>query len=216
MSSTPPSPICTAVQFVYESLVQNLDKYFPDLRSPQSVLPVLLDPRFKDCAFLELEEKKAALEHLKKSYEERLTTMTSTTTTTTTTTTGLTTTVSTARTWSSTKQKATLTERVFGTPTNSSNELEDYLQEPKLPPTTDVLQYWEDARSHRPVLAAFAMQVFVALTTSVECESIWSNAGYITSEKRRSLDPDSVSMLVFLHRNIQTLEKLGVKIYSNN
>jgi len=47
IASKPPKDILSVVKLVYESFVENINHYFPDIRSPENLLPVLLDPRLK-------------------------------------------------------------------------------------------------------------------------------------------------------------------------
>jgi len=95
---------------------------------------------------------------------------------------------------------------------NSSDEVTQYLSESQLLEETDVLQYWHSASTWFPVLSELALQTHSRPASSVECESVWSNSGFITSEKRRSLDSDSTSMLAFLYRNLRQMKILKINI----
>jgi len=46
-------------------------------------------------------------------------------------------------------------------------------------------------------------------TTSVPCERFWLEAGNIVSDKRSSLDQDSVCMLVVTEHTLRELERIG-------
>jgi len=211
VTKPPPPGLSKVLQAVYSSLADNLNYYFPNIKRPENLVAVLLDPRFKGCTMLEAAEKQAAVEYLQRIYDDACGTTPAAVTTSTTTTTM---TVTTVTNISMVNRKST---SVFGKALQSSShsgtELEEYLNEPIAPVDTNILQYWHDMRTKRPVLAALARKYLAQLSTAVDCESLWSNAGFITSEKRRCLDPDSVSMLTCLYRNIRQLKKLNVTIW---
>ena len=63
------------------------------------------------------------------------------------------------------------------------------------------LVFWKKSSSEFPKLSAIARQVFVIQASSAESERRFSCAGHIVTEKRGSLDPQTVEMLTFLKSN---------------
>ena len=67
----------------------------------------------------------------------------------------------------------------------------------KLNPIT----YWSNADTQVQALAAVAEYYLCVPATSVHSERLFSEAGYLSSERRNSLPPFKTKMLVFLHGN---------------
>lgn len=81
------------------------------------------------------------------------------------------------------------------------NELSSYLQEPRINPSKDILQYWKE--SHFTSLKKIARKFLAIPPATVSSERMFSTSGLICDKKRSRLDPDKVQMLVFLNRNLQ-------------
>ena len=68
-------------------------------------------------------------------------------------------------------------------------------------PTTDPLNYWRSSAVNHPRLTALAQRLLAIPGSSVPSERMFSTAGQIVTDLRSSLSPDSVSRLLFLHKN---------------
>jgi len=69
--------------------------------------------------------------------------------------------------------------------------------------------WWQKNEQLYPLHATLARKFLSRPATSVPCERMWSEAGNIVSEKRSSLDKDSVCMLVVSEHNLRELERFG-------
>lgn len=80
-------------------------------------------------------------------------------------------------------------------------EMETYLQDPVLQPTSDVLQYWRENVKY-PRLRNLSKKFLCIPPATVHSERLFSTAGQIVDRKRSRLDPQKVQMLVFLNKNL--------------
>jgi len=53
----PPTGILKVLQAVYLSLADNLNHYFPNIKDPENLVAVLLDPLFKGCTMQSTEHQ---------------------------------------------------------------------------------------------------------------------------------------------------------------
>ena len=81
-------------------------------------------------------------------------------------------------------------------------EMSRYQSLPPVNPEDDPLLWWKDEAHRLPILAGLARKYLSACGTSVASERLFSKAGYIVSDLRARLSPDSVNKLVFLARNM--------------
>jgi len=67
--------------------------------------------------------------------------------------------------------------------------------------STDPLDYWRASAVNHPRLSALAKRLLAVPGSSVPSERMFSTAGQIVTDQRSRLAPDSVSRLLFLHKN---------------
>ncbi|XP_036340972.1 uncharacterized protein LOC118750359 [Rhagoletis pomonella] len=67
---------------------------------------------------------------------------------------------------------------------------------------TNPLLYWKANAKPKDVLAQLARKDLCIPSSSVESERVFSTAGLIVNDRRSSLKPETVDMLVFLHKNL--------------
>ena len=65
------------------------------------------------------------------------------------------------------------------------------------------LIWWRENQKHFPQLAKLAKKYLCVPATSVPSERAFSMAGHVVNEKRSSLLPENVNMLVFLSANLE-------------
>lgn len=90
---------------------------------------------------------------------------------------------------------------VTNTGHSADNEVEAYLQDPLLPPSTNIFAYWKNQHAF-PRLRQLARKYLCVPPSTVESERLFSTAGLVVDKKRSRLDPERVRMLVFLNKNL--------------
>lgn len=86
------------------------------------------------------------------------------------------------------------------------DEISSYLLLPSAPSTEDPLGWWKKHLDKFPKLARIARKYLAIPATSVSSERLFSDAGNLISSKRTSLDPALVSKMLFLKRNMNTMQ----------
>ncbi|EYB83162.1 hypothetical protein Y032_0341g3002 [Ancylostoma ceylanicum] len=82
-------------------------------------------------------------------------------------------------------------------------ELEDYLsQDPAF--TMDPYEYWRnDVNSAKyPLIKKLALKYLSAPGISIDCQSVFSQLEYITTELRNNWEREDLEKVLFLHHNI--------------
>ena len=78
-------------------------------------------------------------------------------------------------------------------------ELENYIQEPKLPESLDPLcDFWKLQSSRFPRLAELARRYLIVQATSTPSERVFSKMGNTVSKKRGSLTANHTDQTIFL------------------
>ncbi|XP_046399928.1 E3 SUMO-protein ligase ZBED1-like [Ischnura elegans] len=81
-------------------------------------------------------------------------------------------------------------------------EVDKYLKEPHLLRHEDPLQWWCKNQGTFPRLFLVMQKRLCIVGSSVPCERVFSKAGNILSERRRSLKPNKLSKILFLNYNL--------------
>src|SRR6218665_1808863 len=84
-------------------------------------------------------------------------------------------------------------------------ELRSYLAEPLQPrssPPLDPIAYWRIRATTHPILSRCAKKFLTTPASSVDSERAFSTAGQINDDKRSSLSPKKLEILLFLKKNL--------------
>ena len=76
-----------------------------------------------------------------------------------------------------------------------------YIDEPRIPRSTDIFQFW--AASQFPLVEVAAKKYLSAPPTSVASEQLFSSAGQLYSDRRSNLKGENAEKLLFLAYNIR-------------
>ena len=82
---------------------------------------------------------------------------------------------------------------------------EEYLAEPAIRFDMDPFEWWRSRKNKYPDLEKIARKYLCIPATSCSSERCFSTAGNIVSQKRSSLSPENVDILVFLYQNKKLL-----------
>lgn len=85
--------------------------------------------------------------------------------------------------------------------TSPEEELRRYISVQSTGLMNSPLLWWKGNESVYPRLAQIAAERLVIQATSVASERLFSAAGLLVSNRRSSLDPKNVNMLLFLNKN---------------
>ena len=106
------------------------------------------------------------------------------------------------------KKKKTALEILIGEDDDSnyssrslSEEFDNYLKLTPLKSCDNCLEWWSHNSLHFPNLAKLAKRYLCVPATSVPAEQVFSIAGEVINNKRSSLKPENVDMLIFLNKN---------------
>jgi hAT family C-terminal dimerisation region len=105
------------------------------------------------------------------------------------------------------------TKEVFQQTSKSSatdDEITSYFLMPIARENKNPLDWWRVKREIFPILSLLAQKYLGIPATSVSSERLFSDAGNHITAKRNSLDPDLLGKIVFLKRNMQTMEYINV------
>lgn len=91
-------------------------------------------------------------------------------------------------------------------PTSASSkaiiELQRYLEDEVIGRNENPLDWWRKSAHNYPYLSRLVRARCCALATSVPCERLFSKAGIILNERRRSLSAKKLKYLLFINVNI--------------
>ena len=191
------------------------------------IMATLLDPRYKDLNFISDEEIKVKIrsslqiqyDQLKKEMQQQSSTPSSPTSSTISI-------ISTDTTRSSTPSTRSLREyqerreqrikEVFQSAEKSASssaiadEITTYFLLPVARENKDPLNWWKTKQEIFPILSIIARKYLGIPATSVASERLFSDAGNHITAKRSLLDPGLLGKMVFLKRNIQTMDHFNV------
>ncbi|GES81499.1 zinc finger BED domain-containing protein 4-like [Rhizophagus clarus] len=97
------------------------------------------------------------------------------------------------------------------TPVTPITELSNYLSMPVALETKNLLDWWRICKEIFPNLSQIARKYLEVLATSVFSERLFSHAGSLISAKRNRLDTSLVGQMLFLKRNIRSIEVFAKK-----
>ena len=194
------------------------------------IMAALLDPRYKDLSFISDDETKIKIhsdlqieyDQLKKEIQQQTTIPSPTTSTisTTSTDTSRSSTPSTtrslreyqARREQKIKNVLQKTEKSTSSSTTSalSDEITTYFLLPVARENKNPLSWWKTKQEIFPILSIIARKYLGIPATSVASERLFSDAGNHITAKRSSLDPGLLGKMIFLKRNMQTMDHINV------
>jgi hypothetical protein len=187
------------------------------------IMAALLDPRYKDLNFISDEKKQAIHSTLQAEYDklkweihqQSVPPSPITDTSTTSTDTSVNSTPSTrslrehkARREQKTKEVLRMTEN-----TNLStlaDEIDTYFLMPIVRENKNPLDWWRTKCEIFPILSIIAKKYLGIPATSVASERLFSDAGNHITAKRNSLSPDLLGKMLFLKRNMITMDHINV------
>ncbi|XP_012218110.1 zinc finger BED domain-containing protein 4-like [Linepithema humile] len=77
-------------------------------------------------------------------------------------------------------------------------ELQQYINQPRIPRKNDPLGYWKMVQTAFPTLSKIAIFYANAVTSSVPSERLFSEAGIVVTDRRNRLTGERVNILLFL------------------
>ena len=80
-------------------------------------------------------------------------------------------------------------------------EFDAYLKEPEIDVNCDPLCWWKAHAETYPRISLLARKWLGILASSTSSDRLCSTAGHVTEQRRCSLTPENVNMLVFLNKN---------------
>ena len=91
-------------------------------------------------------------------------------------------------------------------PLSTQSVIDNYLKEPTLSRKSDPLAYWKSNQDNLPHLTSLARQYLCAPPASVASERLFSTAANICTDLRNRLTPTKVEYLLFLNKNLLTVD----------
>ena len=110
-----------------------------------------------------------------------------------------------------TKELLQRTERIEKTTLSATeDEITSYFLMPIARENKNPLDWWKAKREIFPILSIIAQKYLGIPATSVASERLFSDTGNHITAKRNSLDPGLLGKMVFLKRNMQTMDHINV------
>ncbi|CAB5356836.1 unnamed protein product [Rhizophagus irregularis] len=202
-------------------------KHYWSMPDEFGIMAALLDPRYKDLNFISDENIKVKIhsslqiqyDQLKREMQQQISTPPSPTITPIST-------ISADTSRSSTPSTRSLHEyremreksirKVFQTTEKSTasstiaDEITTYFLLPVARENKNPLNWWKTKKEIFPILSIIAQKYLGIPATSVASERLFSDAGNHITAKRSLLDPGLVGKMVFLKRNMQTMDHINV------
>ncbi|EXX65067.1 hypothetical protein RirG_136830 [Rhizophagus irregularis DAOM 197198w] len=91
-----------------------------------------------------------------------------------------------------------------------ADEITTYFLLPVARENKNPLNWWKTKKEIFPILSIIAQKYLGIPATSVASERLFSDAGNHITAKRSLLDPGLVRKMVFLKRNMQTIDHINV------
>ncbi|GBC50995.2 zinc finger BED domain-containing protein RICESLEEPER 2-like [Rhizophagus irregularis DAOM 181602=DAOM 197198] len=149
---------------VKSKLYKNIKKYYPTLFT-ESLIPSILDPRFKKLDFAPEAQKIETKRHLQELFNnEKMNYQNNQAASST---------QSTTQSKSSKKRK-TLMARLSKANVVVINEIEEYLQLPEIALDSNPLMWWREKKESFPILSGFAQKHLAVSATSTAIEPVWT------------------------------------------
>src|SRR3990170_5528087 len=108
------------------------------------------------------------------------------------------------------KQKKILQMTEKTTLSAVEDEITTYFLLPVARENKNPLNWWRAKQEIFPILSIIARKYLGIPATSVASERLFSDAGNHITAKRNALDPGLVGKMVFLKRNMQTMDHINV------
>ncbi|CAB5386707.1 unnamed protein product [Rhizophagus irregularis] len=176
---------------VKSKLYKNIKKYYPTLFT-ESLIPSILDPRFKKLDFSPEAQKIETKRHLQELFNNEKVNYQNNQ--------AASSTQSTTQSKSSKKRK-TLMARLSKANVVVINEIEEYLQLPEIALDSNPLMWWRVKKESFPILSGFAQKHLAVSATSTASERLFSDAGNLLTNKRTRMKPKLFKKIMFLKRN---------------
>ena len=154
--------------------------------SPEALLAVLLDPRFKKLQLFTSDQKQIAEDELQNKYNEIKSNRPST--------------ASSLPPASSQRKKRSLFD-AFTKPSTAENEIGEYLALDEIPFEKNPYVWWNERKEKFPVLSQLSRKILGIRVASTPSERLFSDAGNLLTVKRTRIKPELFSRVMFLKRN---------------
>lgn len=197
-------------------------KHYWTMPDEFGIMAALLDPRYKDLNFISDEETKVKIhsslqmqyDQLKREMQQQTTTPPSPTISTISTT-SISSTPSTRSLHEHQERREQKIKKVFQITENSTSsaiadEITTYFLLPVARENKNPLNWWKSKQEIFPILSIIARKYLGIPATSVASERLFSDAGNHITTKRSSLDPGLLGKMVFLKRNMNTMDHINV------
>ena len=180
---------------VKSKLYANMKKYYPTLTT-ESLIPSILDPRFKSLDFAPNEQKFKTEQHLHELFEKEKEIQKESSDT------------SNIPNTSRPKKKKTLMERITKDNIVAFNEVNEYLQLSEIPLDSNPLSWWNEKRNKFPILSNLAQKYLAVSAISTASERLFSDTGNLLTNKRTRMNPKLFKKIMFLKRNAFNFETI--------
>lgn len=155
-----------------EAMKDKIEDYLPHIRSKTHELATLLDPRFNQSFFKEINYK---------NYEKITDCLR-----------GL---IDLSPNMPQETRSSNFSDRMFKR-VRATNEIDEYIAMTQLPRDVNPLDWWKLQKGHLPQLSKLAYDTLCIPGSSVKCEQVFSQAGETISRKRGRLDDESIRCLM--------------------
>jgi hypothetical protein len=213
--------ISEVLKNVKKNIYMGLNHYWT-MPNEFGIMAALLDPRYKHLNFISDEIKQrihstlqAEYDQLKWEIQQQSTPSSPTTIISAVSTDTVSSTPSTrslrehrARREQKTKEILQTTENI--TSSAIADEIDTYILMPIVRENKNPLNWWRSKREIFPILSIIAQKYLGIPATSVASERLFSDAGNHITAKRNSLDPDLLGKMIFLKRNMLTMDHINV------
>ena len=195
-------------------------KYYWAVPDEFGIMAALLDPRYKNLNFISDNNiKKRIHSNLKAEYDQlklEINQQSTPSSPITTLSTGIENlTINTRSLREHQAKREQRTKKVFQTTENitpiaEDDEINTYFLLPIVRENKNPLNWWKAKQEIFPILSIIARKYLGIPATSVASERLFSDAGNHITAKRTSLDPGLLGQMVFLKRNMQTMNHINV------
>lgn len=221
--------ISEVLKNVKKNIYMGLNHYWA-MPDDFGIMAALLDPRYKNLNFITDEETKVRIhsnlqveyDQLKREMQQQSTPPSPTISAVSTSTSANTSRSSTPSTTRSLREYQARREqkirKVFQTTETSTSstlpaladEITTYFLLPVARETKNPLSWWKTKQEIFPILSIIARKYLGIPATSVASERLFSDAGNHITAKRSLLDPGLLGRMIFLKRNMQTMDHINV------
>lgn len=220
--------ISEVLKNVKKNIYMGLNHYWA-MPDDFGIMAALLDPRYKDLNFISDEETKVRIhsnlqveyDQLKREMQQQSTPPSPTISAASTSTSVNTSSSTPSTTRSLQEYQARREQRVkkvlqttekstLSTSPALADEITTYFLLPVARETKNPLSWWKTKQEIFPILSIIARKYLGIPATSVASERLFSDAGNHITAKRSLLDPGLLGRMIFLKRNMQTMDHINV------